>query len=143
MLLRLIRQKKLYLYFLEAYMELVFCKLLLLCVPFSKLVKNYGYAYCETFHNHVSDYSNLVLIQRVLKIAVRFLPWKSNCLDQAMAAQRMLCRRKLANTLYFGLSKQIGREAFVAHAWLRCGEHYIVGYTSQMQYTIVGSYAWF
>lgn len=52
----------------------------------------------------------------------------------------MLKKRQLQYTLYFGIAK-IDQET-VAHAWIRSGQHWIVGYQPHIQYAVVGVYAW-
>lgn len=47
---------------------------------------------------------------------------------QAIAAQRMLRRRRIASTLYLGVaSNREKKDAIVAHAWLRAGDKIITG----------------
>lgn len=132
---------RLLLYCFEALSDLIICRFLLSCFPFRFYAKNYGYAQCETLHENMSFAEDkIILIQKLFRKIPRFLPWKSKCLDQAMAAQRMLRRRRLQTTLYFGLTRN-KNHILIAHAWLRCGDCWIVGYQPEMQYTIVGVYA--
>ncbi|WP_379923376.1 lasso peptide biosynthesis B2 protein [Erythrobacter sp. R86502] len=54
------------------------------------------------------------------------LPWRSDCLVQALAAQAMLQRRQIASQIIVGTTKHPdGR--FEAHAWLRSGSKTIIG----------------
>jgi len=45
------------------------------------------------------------------------LPWRADCLVQALAARRWLHRYGIATTLSVGISAPL-QEPFVAHAWL-------------------------
>jgi Transglutaminase-like superfamily len=52
------------------------------------------------------------------------LPWHPTCLRQALAAQRMLRRRKIACRLHLGVTHpRIG----TAHAWVTVGDRAVVG----------------
>jgi len=66
-----------------------------------------------------------------------YAPWVANCFPQALAAQRLLKRRNIASTVYFGAVLRAPEEAlaagaseigaFAAHAWVRCGEAFVTG----------------
>lgn len=59
------------------------------------------------------------------RVALR-LPWRADCLVQALAGQAMLLRRGIASTIAVGTGRHPdGR--FEAHAWLVCGEQVILG----------------
>jgi hypothetical protein len=126
----------------EALYQLLLCKLVVLLIPFARHVKTLGVAQCETLREDLGQKStDLSAIRCALRVVPPCLPWKSLCLDQAMAAQKMLARRKLQSTLYLGVARG-DQEGLIAHAWLRSGKHQIVGYQTAISYTIVGSYAW-
>jgi len=56
----------------------------------------------------------------------RRLPWRADCLVQALAGQRMLMRRRIASEIRVGTTKHDdGR--FEAHAWLVCGPQVLLG----------------
>ena len=59
------------------------------------------------------------------RVAAR-LPWRSDCLPQAMAAQRWLADEGIASTLTIGIDRRDGLP-FSAHAWLRHGEKVVTG----------------
>lgn len=59
------------------------------------------------------------------RLALR-LPWRADCLVQALAGQAMLLRRGVVSTIAVGTGRHPdGR--FEAHAWLVCGEQVILG----------------
>lgn len=58
--------------------------------------------------------------------AARHVPWRADCLIQAMAAKAWLRRRGLAGDFYLGVAKD-ARGAFAAHAWLRSGDVVVTG----------------
>lgn len=69
------------------------------------------------------------LVERVAyaipRVAAR-VPWRADCLVQAMAARRWLASRGIGSTIHFGVPK--GKQpAFEAHAWLTVGERVVTG----------------
>lgn len=61
----------------------------------------------------------------IARVALR-LPWRSDCLIQAMAAQKWLIRKNIPTRIVIGVDKTKG-EGFLAHAWLRLGDTIITG----------------
>jgi hypothetical protein len=64
-------------------------------------------------------------------------PWRSKCLEQAIAAKMMLRRRGVPSTLYLGMM----REPVAAHAWVRVGERNVTGGQDVRRYAVVASFA--
>ena len=64
-------------------------------------------------------------------------PWRSKCLEQAIAAKMMLRRRGVHSTLYLGMT----REPVAAHAWVRVGEWNVTGGQDVSRYAVVASFA--
>lgn len=56
----------------------------------------------------------------------RRLPWRADCLVQALAGQVMLSRRGLASEILVGTAKHPDG-TFEAHAWLTCGGLVVLG----------------
>ncbi len=140
---RLIRQRQYLPYCLEALWYLTWCKCQVVFKPFASYAKHYGHAHCETLR--VDCLNNQALIHAIrlsLRVVPICLPWHSKCLDQAMAAQKMLARRGFATTLYFGIMHDANK-TLLAHAWLRCGSKWVIGYQPFQHYSIVGTYAWY
>ena len=61
----------------------------------------------------------------VPRVAAR-VPWRADCLVQAMAAKRWLSARGIGSTIHYGVPRQKG-ERFEAHAWLTVGERLVTG----------------
>ena len=59
--------------------------------------------------------------------ASRYVPWRSDCLVQALAAQTWLKRNGVPATLHLGALRTAERECPNTHAWLMCGETVITG----------------
>jgi hypothetical protein len=79
-------------------------------------------------------------IQWAIQAVVRHAPIKFVCLPQALAAQWMLRRRRLAGTLYLGLLWQ-EREKMQAHAWVRVGEHILTGREESFSHQAVAAFS--
>ena len=58
-------------------------------------------------------------------VALR-VPWRSDCMVQAMAAQSWLGRYGIASTMTIGVRKH-APEGFGAHAWLSAGDILVTG----------------
>ena len=69
--------------------------------------------------------------------AARRTPWRSGCLEQAIAAKAMLRRRGIQSTLYLG----VARDPVAAHAWLRVGDLNVTGGPDVARYSVVASFA--
>lgn len=70
-------------------------------------------------------------------------PWRSLCLEQAIAAKAMLRRRGMSNTLHLGVARgaESPERSVVAHAWLRCGSINVTGGGDVSRYTVVATFA--
>jgi hypothetical protein len=56
----------------------------------------------------------------------RRVPWRSDCMVQAMAAQRWLASSNIPSTMTIGVRKD-APEGFGAHAWLQVGDAMVTG----------------
>jgi hypothetical protein len=76
----------------------------------------------------------------VLRVSAH-VPWRSLCLDQAMAAAAMLQRRRLPVTLYLGARRSPQEHSDLqAHAWLRCGDRILTGEGESRRFPAVASF---
>lgn len=62
----------------------------------------------------------------VIRRAALRLPWRADCLVQALAGQTMLLRRGIATSIAVGTARQADG-SFEAHAWLLYGPEVILG----------------
>ena len=86
-----------------------------------------------------------VLLARTVGWAVacsaRKLPFSTACLHQAIAAKRMLNRRRVATVLYLGASRQNGlAEPLAAHAWLEAAGAEVTGYPIAREFVAIASF---
>ena len=72
-----------------------------------------------------------------LAVASQRTPWRSRCLEQALAAKAMLRRRGIESTMYLGVT----RAPFEAHAWVRVGDVHVTGGSDVDRYAVVASFA--
>jgi len=73
--------------------------------------------------------NHAALVDRVAfvipRVAAR-LPWRTDCLVQALAARRWLGRHGVATTLTLGVPRDKSAN-FEAHAWLTAGDRIVTG----------------
>ncbi len=72
------------------------------------------------------DADKVALVGHVIPRVARFVPWRSDCLVQAMAAQRWLLRRGIASMIVIGIDRT-REEGFLSHAWLSYGNQGVTG----------------
>ncbi len=61
-----------------------------------------------------------------ITLAARYVPWRSDCLIQVMAADRWLRRHGLCADFHLGVAKDVDG-GLKAHAWLRYGGLTVTG----------------
>lgn len=139
---RLWRARSLWLYGLESVFWLAFAKLCIFGLPFRWWIRWCGVAQCETLRDHPTprQREQIAKTQRAVRFSGRKVPWPSVCLDQALTVQWMLACRGIPSTLYLGMIKD-AEGKWTAHAWMRSGPHWVIGYQPQCAYTVVGTYA--
>ena len=121
---------------LEALIYLAWARVMKL-LPFSRLKLTFGKPMTETPHVH--DLAQERLIRRIseaVRVMSRHTIWESQCLVQALAARKMLERRRMDSTLYLGTAKD-KQGNLVAHAWLRSGPIYLTGDQERRLFTTV------
>jgi len=70
------------------------------------------------------------------------VPFRSDCLPQAIAARILLGRRRLPVTVYFGAAFLPGKTQLEAHAWARCGAVTLTGSKPRKRFTTVALFAY-
>ena len=127
----------------EAFVLLGVARLLVLAVPFRWLAHTLGSHMRESELDANSAHLETArLIGQAIRSAASNTPWKSVCLPQAVVGQWMLKRRRIAATLYLGVTKAEDiTEQHAAHAWLRCGNHILTGAAGYRVFTVVVSFS--
>lgn len=87
-----------------------------------------------------------MLIGNIVEKVARHTPWKSPCLAQVLATQRMLAIRGIPGVFYLGVRNksvdEIETPGLDAHAWLKCGSQIVNGAAGSESFTIVSSWSW-
>ncbi|HEX8744014.1 MAG TPA: lasso peptide biosynthesis B2 protein [Thermoleophilaceae bacterium] len=120
----------------EAVAYLALARAAVIAVPFRVLARRLGVAQAETPASAGPPPASLRVAWAV-DAAARRVPWRSECLEQAIAAKAMLRRRGIESTLYLGMA----RDPVVAHAWLRVGDLNVTGGRDVGRYAVVASFA--
>jgi len=80
-----------------------------------------------------------------VQAASRYTPWRSTCLLQVLAAQRMLQARSIPGAFCIGAAPGAGTSGesnLEAHAWLKVGERFITGEAGHQRYAVVSTFSW-
>ncbi len=129
-------------YFVQAYFLLGMMRAAILVFSFKRLSRSLKHHAASATHTPLTDQQQ----QRALEIgemvatAARFTPWKSNCLTQALTAQKMLRWRHIPGMFFLGVKKN--QKQLEAHAWLQCDQHILTGKAGHEVYTVVSSFSW-
>jgi hypothetical protein len=124
---------------LEALVWLAAMRLAVRWVPFRRIVRWMGLEPGETPPQEAPAVARRV--GWAVRGAAAYTPWQSACLVQALAAARMLQRRRLASTLYLGAARnQAQPEELQAHAWLRCGGLVLTGENESRRFPVVAQF---
>ncbi len=128
---------------LEAFALLGLARLAVLILPFKWLAVSLGRHMNESGTQiSATDLHQARMVGQAIRSAAHNTPWESVCLPQAMAAQWMLKRRRIAATLYLGVAKDETKlEKLAAHAWLRCGDVILTGAASHRQFKVVATFS--
>ena len=127
------------------YIEVIFwlsvTRLVILVLPFKIIARFLGKHMAESDRNHDLNCMDEVklVVSSILSMS-RHLPWECKCLVQAISGKMMLGKRKISNTLYFGVAKDEDR-GIIAHAWLRVGEVIILGGGGLDQFAVVSTFS--
>jgi hypothetical protein len=124
---------------LEAFVLLGLARLAVLTLPFRWLAYFLGKKKESLVEEEKSEEPPVPKARHIgwaIRLISEHTPWESNCLAMAVAGRFMLKRRKIAGTLYFGMTKNDEGE-LEAHAWLKSGRKVLTGDTDLDQYAVV------
>ena len=119
----------------EALVMLGLARLALIILPFRRLASHLARPLVDGKRGDLGEARRVGV---ALHHAARVTPWRSKCLEQAVAGQWMLRRRGLRGTLSLGVAKE--GEVMEAHAWLRCGEQIVTGGQEVARYGVVARF---
>ena len=135
------QQKKL---FIEAYLTLGFYRIAILTRSFKSLVSELNQNGKPIRAENPDDKKQIaLLIGGAVTTAANHTPWQSACLVQALTAQRMLLKRKIAGSFHLGVTMNSAEnDLLAAHAWLVCGGEILTGKAGLERYTILSTFSW-
>jgi hypothetical protein len=128
--------------FLEAILLLGFCKLVVKLIPLKKAA-----SYIGTLNGPVREQlTNIEAttaqeVKSIFTTAIGVVPWKTVCLDQALALLIMLKRRRIPARLCLGVARKPEEQKLKAHAWILCGNQILIGGKQSVNFTMVASFA--
>lgn len=130
------------LYLLEAFVLLLYARILVVFKPFKQIAPTLG--------NHMKESSSEATLEQVekaktigraIKRVSQFTPVRSMCFEQAITASIMLSKRGIKTTTYFGVLKDDSvKEKLKAHAWIKVGETTITGNRGMNRFTVVSTF---
>jgi len=128
--------------FIQAYFLLGVMRARVLLTSFKRLSKALQH-HPEKISDHSLEDAQLeeaIEIGQAVRLAARYTLWDSNCLAQALTAQRMLKQRGIGGMFFLGVKKD--QQQLEAHAWLQCDEVILTGGAGHEQYTVVSMFSW-
>ena len=75
-----------------------------------------------------------------IETAARHLPWRIVCIQQGIAAQRMLRRRGIDATLHYGIANNRTPGRLEAHVWVTVAGRAVVGGAEAREFAPVAAY---
>ena len=125
---------------IEAYILLAWARVLK-ALPFSKVSSTLGSRMDETsFEIDPVKIKVLKQVSHAIHIMSKYTFWESQCLIKAIACMKMLERRHIDSTIYFGTARDKNGE-MIAHAWLRSGPLYLTGAAEMKGFVVVSKFA--
>ncbi|MFD0829858.1 lasso peptide biosynthesis B2 protein [Neobacillus sp. M.A.Huq-85] len=125
---------------IEAYLQLAWARVLK-AFPFNRVSPLLGSQMSETsFEIDPANSKRVKQISHAIHIMSKYTLWESLCMVKAIAAMKMLERRKIDSTLYLGTGKNENGE-MIAHAWLRSGPLFLTGAEEMKKFVVVYTFA--
>ncbi|WNF35283.1 lasso peptide biosynthesis B2 protein [Bacillaceae bacterium IKA-2] len=125
---------------LEAFLYLGWARFLK-SKPFYEISPQLGIHMEETVIGYSEDDHQIIRdISEAINIMSHYTFWESLCLVRAIAALKMLEKRRIESTLYLGMARNESGK-MIAHAWLRSGPIYVTGFEGMKRFTVVGKFA--
>lgn len=130
-----------YVFFAEAWLLIAFARLMLVFLPFKKIVPLMGKVKTDNLESNfpVNDDNVLKKISMSILRGAHYSPWRAKCFEQALAAKIMLKRRGFKSVIYFGVYKT-DTNKLLAHAWLKSNAVIITGDGKLDNYTVLSRF---
>lgn len=75
-----------------------------------------------------------------VEAAARRLPWRAMCIEQGLAAQRMLRRRGVEARLHYGARHQVATGKLEAHVWVTVDKLAVIGGAEAAGFAEIATY---
>ena len=75
-----------------------------------------------------------------VEAAARRAPWRAVCIQQGLAAQRMLRRRGIDAVLHYGIANRGDQAKLEAHVWVTVGATALIGGAEAPEFEPVAAY---
>lgn len=131
--------------FAEAYVTLGIMRLAVLTVSFKRLAASLEQSQFYEESVALTEQERVIAqtIGRAVQRAANHTPWKSACLVQALAAQKMLQKRNVPGRFYLGVAKEeTVADSMKAHAWLQCDDIILTGEGGYEDFTVLSVFSW-
>jgi len=127
---------------LKAYFLLGIMRFAILTVSFKRLSKSLQHHHNQAPQKPLDEaqFTQAKTIGWAVVTAAGYTPWNSNCLAQALTAQRMLKQQHIPGMFFLGVKK--AEQQLEAHAWLQCDSHVLIGKYEYESYAIISIYSW-
>ena len=125
--------------FFEAWIISFYTRLMLIFFPFKKYSQRLGERGKVAENNIKIDSQIIVEIAIAIKRAVKYSLWRNKCLEQAITAKKILKKRNINSTIFFGVRKP--EDKLEAHAWLKVDDTFVVGQRNYEAFTVVAYYS--
>ncbi len=119
----------------EAVVFLFIARMTIIIMPYKVLKPMLG-TYKKQSVSSEAERRAIRKVGNIIKAASERLPWKCNCLPQAITGRIMLKIRKIDSTIYLGMSKDKDKK-IIAHAWLKAGDIPVTGGYDNSEFTQV------
>jgi hypothetical protein len=119
----------------EAVFFLFIARMTILFLPY-KVLKYFLGKYKNDTENANFDSRTVRRVSNIIRAVSKRLPWKCNCLPQAITAKQMLKLRRINSKLCLGMGKDANKK-LIAHAWLITGSQNVTGCAIKEEFTEV------
>lgn len=121
--------------FVKAYLLGIAYAFYVFFVPQRVIFKRLGQKSVESSFKLSNEQSIIVnILEKSMHRVARFLPLRIKCFARALTARRMLKKKDIPSTIYFGVAKE-GQNKLIAHAWLRSGDTIVTGKEEMGRFT--------
>jgi hypothetical protein len=121
---------------IEAAYELARASASVALLPFRRAIAQ-GSTPLSAAHRRPATVETLVW---AVEAAARRLPWRTLCIEQGLAAQRMLRRRGINARLHYGARNDHSASKLEAHVWVTVDEVPVIGGSEAARFAAIATY---